>query len=99
MGERMRPKSGHHKQEPHRKPSCASRDYWTTQFVGLISIALNRTAALVWNETRNGVQPQVIPRRLVREFDVKSETAVADLEKVLVDLHTLGLLDFEAQSS
>ena len=40
MGERMRPKPGHHKQEPHRKPSCASRDYWTTQFVGLISIAL-----------------------------------------------------------
>jgi len=32
MGERMRPKSGHHKQEPHRKPSCASRDYWTTPF-------------------------------------------------------------------
>src|SRR6187402_1001606 len=32
MGERMRPKPGHHKQEPHRKPSCASRDYWTTPF-------------------------------------------------------------------
>ena len=44
MGERMRLKPGHHKQERHRKPSCASRDYWTTQFVGLISIALNASA-------------------------------------------------------
>jgi hypothetical protein len=35
---------------------------------------LNRTAAFVWNETRNGVPPDAIPTRLVCEFEVESET-------------------------
>jgi len=59
---------------------------------------LNRTAAFVWNEIRKGVQPEAIPKHLVRQFEVESETAVLDSRKVVADLHTLGLLDLEAQS-
>jgi hypothetical protein len=60
---------------------------------------LNRTAAFVWNEMRDGVQPEAIPMRLIREFEVETATAVADSRKVVADLHTLGLLDLEAQST
>ena len=58
---------------------------------------LNRTAAFVWNEIRKGVQPEAIPKHLVCQFEVESETAVVDSGKIVGDLHTLGLLDFEAQ--
>ena len=59
---------------------------------------LNRTAAFVWSEFCKGVQPEAIPQHLVCEFEVESETAVLDSRKVVADLHTLGLLDLEAQS-
>ena len=60
---------------------------------------LNRTAAFVWKEARNGANPEAISMGLFAEFDVEKETAVADSMRVLGDLSRLGLLDFEAQSA
>ena len=41
----MRLQSVRHKHLRHRMSSCAHRDYWEAEFVGLFSIALNQPAS------------------------------------------------------
>ena len=101
MGERMRPKSGHHKQEPHRKPSCASRDYWTTPFRRLDQHCLNkrglpgytfeRAAGELWRSRFDTERNVIVVNNGHRDFVFATRTRALQL-RYLVRLYVKELV-------
>ena len=53
---------------------------------------LNGTAARIWKGVEDRLEPGQIVNVLVEEFAVERETALAETERTLRDLHARGLL-------
>jgi hypothetical protein len=52
----------------------------------------NRTAALIWQMTRDGAMPHAIAATLATRFAVDEKTALADVDETLTKMRFLNLL-------
>jgi hypothetical protein len=57
----------------------------------------NFTASIIWHAIANGQDSHTIAANLVEKFGVPVETALSDVEKVIVQFASLNLLVNEGQ--
>jgi hypothetical protein len=53
---------------------------------------LNETGAAAWDLLQDGLDPGAVGRRLAEQFSISSESATLEVEALVEDLRTRGLI-------
>lgn len=56
-------------------------------------VMLNDTGALIFEGLQAGKSIDLVAESLMTEYDVARDTAIADIEKIIADLHEVGVME------